>query len=106
MIMKLLLNFLGIVIYFLIRYGNRTDKTTTFSIEFWGKDNWPETVTTIIFDIVLMLLFIAGGVKIELEKLLPSVPSGITFIGDLAIYFIIGLVLAHGAYEVVKKIKS
>jgi hypothetical protein len=100
--MKLLLNFLGIVIYFLVRYGNRTDKTTSFSGTFWLNDNWPETVTTLLFDIVLMLLFIAGGVKIELEKLLPSIPAGITFIGDLAIYFLIGLVLAHGAYELFK----
>jgi len=104
--MKLLLNFLGIVIYFLIRYGNRTDKTTTFSTTFWLNDNWPETVTTILFDVVLMLLFIAGGLKIELEKLFPSIPAGISFIGDLGIYFVIGLVLAHGAYELVKKLKS
>ena len=105
--MKTALNLLGILIYFLIRYANRTDQTSKPSITFWFKDNWPEFVGILAFDIVLMLLLMAKGVVIDLEKMIPSLPDGLSFVGDLAICFVIGAVLAHAAYELFRtKIKK
>jgi len=72
------------------------------SIRYWFKDNWPEFVGIMAFDIVLMLLLMAKGVVIDLEKMIPSLPDGLSFVGDLAICFIIGSVLAHAAYELFK----
>lgn len=100
--MKILLNFLGIVLYFLLRYNNRTDQTTKPSISFWFKDNWPEFLAIGLFDLVIMLLLVAGGVTIDLNKYLPALPDGVAFVGDLAISFFIGLVLAAGIYELFK----
>jgi len=100
--MKILINFLGIVIYFLARYNNKTNQNAEFSVRYWIKDNWQESLTVILFDVVLMLLLMAGGVTIDLTKLIPSLPVGIAFVGDLAICFFIGLLLASGAYELYK----
>jgi hypothetical protein len=105
--MNWLFNLLGIVIYFLLRYNGRTDQTTKLSIGFWFKDNWAELLGILLFNILLMSLFVVGGVTIDLTKLLPSLPDGVAFVGDAAICAFIGLVLAHGVYELFKsKVKK
>ena len=101
--MKILLNILGIILYFIIRYGNRTDKTQKFSGTFWLNDNWIETVCTLILNVIILILFAFGGVTIDYEKLVPWLPAGVAIAGDLASYVLIGLILSHGAYEGVAK---
>jgi len=101
-----LLNFLGIVLYFLIRYGNRTDKTVKLSGAFWLNDNWVETIGTLVVNTILMLLMIKGGVTIDIEKIAPWMPSGISFVGDLFLYVLIGSVISHLVYEATKKAKG
>lgn len=100
--MKILLNFLGIVLYFLMRFQNRTDKTLEPDIKFWFKDNWVELTIITLFDVSLMLLLLKGGLVIDLNKYFPSLPDGVAFTGDLAICFLIGLVLASAVYELIK----
>lgn len=100
--MKLLLNFLGIVLYFLLKYKNRKDKTTNFSGTYWKNDNWPESLSILIFDGVLMILFLKGDLVIDLNKWIPSLPDGIAFAGDLSICFLIGLIIAGGVYQLFK----
>jgi hypothetical protein len=97
--MKVLLNFLGIVLYFLLKYKGRTDKTLNFSHTFWLNDNWPESLSILIFDGVTMLLLLKGGLVIDLNKWIPALPDGVAFTGDLAISFLIGLLLAGAVYE-------
>jgi hypothetical protein len=105
--MNWIFNLIGIVIYFLLRYNGRTDQTTKLSIGYWFKDNWPEFLGILLFNILLMLLFVVGGVTIDLEKFIPSLPNGVAFVGDAAICALIGLVLAHGVYELFKaKVKK
>lgn len=105
--MKLLLNFLGILIYFLMRYINRTDQATKISIIYWVKDNWPEFLVITMFDLVLMILLLSGGLTIDLNKYLPSLPDGVAFVGDMAICFLIGLILSSAIYEMFKsKVKK
>lgn len=105
--MKWIFNILGILIYFMLRYVNRADKKTKFSGLFWLNDNWSETVTILLFNAVLMLLMIFGGLTIDLNKFIPSLPDGVAFAGDLAAYFLIGAVISHGTYELFKtKVKK
>ncbi|KKP52072.1 MAG: hypothetical protein UR43_C0015G0008 [candidate division TM6 bacterium GW2011_GWF2_33_332] len=100
--MKILLNILGIVLYFILKYINRTDQTTKLSPIFWIKDNWPESLAIVMFDLVLMILLMAGGITIDLNKYLPALPDGVAFVGDLAICFFIGIFLSSGIYELFK----
>lgn len=105
--MNYLFNLLGIIIYFLLRYNGRTDQTTKLSVGYWFRDNWPEFLTILLFNVLLMGLFVIGGITIDLEKFLPSLPDGVSFVGDAAICAFIGLVLAHGVYELFKaKVKK
>lgn len=97
--MNWLMNFLGIVLYFLGRYGNRTDKTVKFSGTFWLNDNWVETMGTLTVNLIIMILMIKGGVNIDIEKIAPWMPDGISFVGDLFLYVIIGGVVSHLVYE-------
>lgn len=99
--MKGLLNILGILLYFIIRYGKRSDKTQKFSATFWLNDNWIETVGTIVVNAILVILLLAGGITFDFEKWLPWLPDGIGFVGDLAAYAIIGAVISHVVYEFV-----
>lgn len=100
--MKILLNLLGILQYFILKYANRKDKTIKFSGTFWTNDNWPETVGILSFDLTIMLLVLKGGVVIDLNKWVPNLPDGIAFVGDLAICYIIGLTFAAGIYHLFK----
>ena len=105
--MDWLLNFLGILLYFLIRFGNRTDKSVKFSGTFWLNDNWVETVGTFVVNLILMLLMWQGGISIDIEKVAPWMPDGIAFVGDLFIYVLIGAVISHLVYEAFKtKVKK
>jgi hypothetical protein len=105
--MNILLNFLGIILYFLIRYGNRVDKTVKFKGTFWLNDNWVETIGTFVVNILLMLLMWKGGITIDIEKIAPWMPNGISFVGDMIIYVLIGGVISHLVYEAFKtKVKK
>lgn len=104
--MRWVFNLLGIGIYFLLRYINRSKPSVPISAKFWWKDNWAELLAILLFDITLMLLLILGGITIDLAKYIPSLPDGIAFVGDLGVCFMIGLVISHGFYELFKsKIK-
>jgi hypothetical protein len=102
--MNWIVNILGIALYFLIRYGNRTDKSIKFSGTFWLNDNWIETVSTIVINALLMIIFSYNGFSIDYEKLVPALPDWVSITGDLVTYAVIGLLLSHLAYEFVNKI--
>lgn len=102
----IILNILGILLYFVLRFGGRKDKTKKLSFSFWWADNMQEILSTVIFNVALMILMIESGIKIDLKALFPMIPDAITFVGDLAIYFSIGAFISHGAYELWKKRKS
>jgi len=105
--MNYIMNILGIMLYFLVRYGNRTDKTVKFSGTFWLNDNWVETVGTFVVNIILMILMWKGQVTIDIEKVAPWMPDGISFAGDMVVYCLIGGVISHLVYEAFKtKVKK
>ena len=104
--MKWFLNLLGIVLYFMIRYKNREDKTQKFSGVFWFNDNWVETIGTLIVNVILSFLLHWGGITIDLSKWITWLPEGIAVVGDLAVYCAIGAVISHAVYELVAKGKG
>lgn len=102
--MKILLNILGILIFFFARFAGRKDKDAPVSAKFWLKDNWEQLVVVALFDVALMLLVIEGGLKFNFEKLAPMLPDGVQLAGDLALCFLVGLLFAWGFYVGYKKV--
>ena len=100
--MKVILNLIGILLYFLMRFNGRTNKVKEPDIKFWIKDNGVELLIITLFDVSLMLLLLKGGVVVDLNKYFPSLPDGLAFAGDLAICWLIGLMIAAGIYELIK----
>lgn len=98
--MKILLNILGILIYFLNRYNNRRSKDKSFSINFWVKDNWPELLIVILVDISIMLLLLLNDISIDAAQFLPT---WLVKVGDLGISWLIGLGLASLIYSIFRK---
>jgi purine-cytosine permease-like protein len=98
--MKIVLNILGILIYFLNRYNNRRSKDKSFSINFWVKDNWPELLIVLLVDISIMLLLILNDISIDAAQFLPT---WLVKIGDLGIAWLIGLGLASLIYSIFRK---
>lgn len=98
--MKIVLNILGILIYFLNRYNNRRSKDKSFSINFWVKDNWPELLIVLLVDVSIMLLLILNDISIDAAQFLPT---WLVKIGDLGIAWLIGLGLASLIYSIFRK---
>ena len=96
--MKIILNVIGIVIFFLSRFSNRKDKTTEPSIKFWFKDNWEQLITIGLFDVALMILASKQALNIDFSKL-TFLPDWLQLVGDVALFFVIGLLGAYLAYE-------
>ena len=98
--MKILLNFLGIMIYFLGRFQGRKQKDKTFSITFWVKDNWVELLIILLVDISIMLLLITNDISIDAAQF---VPSWLVKIGDIGIAWLVGFGLAALIYNIILK---
>lgn len=98
--MKILMNILGILIYFLNRFANRRSKDKTFNITFWVRDNWPEFSVIFLVDISLLILFLSNDITIEALEVLPSI---LAKVGDLTIAWLLGLGLASAIYNVIRK---
>jgi hypothetical protein len=101
--MRILLNVIGILIYFINRYANRANKAPDFSLKFWLKDNWPEMTTTILLDVALMILLFSPGTEISFDALFSKLPFGVKIAGDLLMSFLLGLGLSSLFYSIFKK---
>jgi hypothetical protein len=100
--MKILLNVLGVIIFFLLRFDGRADKIKETSLGFWAKDNWVECIVIALFDFALLILGLYGGLQIDFTKLFPLLPEWVTIGGDLALSFVIGLFGGYLGYSLVK----
>lgn len=101
--MKILINLLGILTFFFVRFANRTDKVAEPSLNFWIKDNWEQLICISLIDIALMLLVFQGGLQISFEKL-PGLPTWVQIVGDGAMYYLVGLIFSYFGYEAYKKL--
>ena len=102
-LIAIILNVIGIAIYFLTRYNGRREQDKTFSLKFWVSDNWPELTITILFDAALVMLVMVGDIQLNVQEFLPD---WVTSVGGLTLSFLLGLGVAASIYEVFKsKIK-
>ena len=101
--MKILLNILGVITFFLIRFINRKDKTAEPNITFWFKDNKWEVLLILLVDLQLMIFALKGGLTIDIGKLLPFLPEGISLIGDWVLSSAIGWFVAFLVYVAIQK---
>jgi len=101
-----LLFILGTLAYFLIRYTGRADKTKSFDIGFWLKDNWAEMATALVLDLAVMIILIQNDTNITLW-LNKYLPEGVIVSSKLVISLACGLGLGMGIYEIFhKKVKD
>lgn len=109
MIETLILNVIGILIYFINRYTKRNVKTIGFDVKYWLKDNAPELLSTALFDLALMILLLNKDTMVNIDALIAEY---VPFIGlQIAVKpvmgFLIGLILAKAFYELFKtKVKK
>ena len=68
-----LLAFIGLTVYFLIRYNGRRNKTK-FSFKFWFKDNWVEFAVSVLATFALMIIFLDEGSSFDMDMILEKVP--------------------------------
>jgi len=101
--MKIILNILGILIYFINRYARRTKKTISFSLKYWLEDNWPEMSTIILLDIALMILLLGEGSEINFDEIFAKLPFGLKIAGEPLMAFLLGLGLSSLFYTLFKK---
>ena len=102
--MKVLLNLLGILIYFLNRFSGRRQKNKTFSLRFWLTDNWPEFTVILLVDISLMILLLSNDISFDMAAVLPD---WVVKTGDLTVSWVLGLGMASLVYNIIrKKIKA
>jgi hypothetical protein len=93
--------FLGTLVYFLIRFTNRTDKSKEVTIKFWFKDNWPELVVTFSLDLMAMIVLMDDDTNVT-GFLTSFLPDGLVVPAQLMIGAACGLGIGAGIYELFK----
>lgn len=101
--LKLILNLLGIMTFFWVRFANRTDKTAEPTLKFWLKDNFEQLIGILLIDIAIIMLVFVNGLQLSLEKI-TTLPEWVQLSGDGAIFYLTGLVFALFGYEAIKKV--
>lgn len=106
--MEWIIAILGILFDFLSRYHVKTKKEP-FSFRYWIKDNWVESIQSVILVVVLLLMFTHADFSInpeEFQKWLGSflpLPAGVLFPMSLLVPFAIGLLVNKGVYYMNKR---
>ena len=94
---------IGVAIYFINRYANRTTKTVGFSLKFWINSNWPELSTTILMNIALMIIIHQPGSEASFDKLFAALPFSLQLAAMPLLSFLIGLGLSAVFYRLFKE---
>lgn len=108
MLVLWILNILGIMIFFMVRYENRRVKDN-FNPWFWVKDNWVELLSTLLFNISLMIILMHPEVAVDPQRIIERyVPFDVTvtgFAAKMLISFLLGLGFSAGLYSLIKRLK-
>ena len=98
-----ILNTIGMLIYFIQRYAGRRNKTK-FNFKFWLNDNWPELVTSVLFNVALMLLLMQPETNINIDDLIKEhVPFALQIAIKPLFSLLLGLGLSAFLYGMFKK---
>ena len=105
--MNWILNLLGILIFFINRFKQRTHKTVSFKFKYWIGDNFQEMATTLLLNLALMLILQMNIKNGTIDTLLAKLPEWVSILGVPGICFGLGAGLSWLFYELFrKKIKS
>ena len=100
-----ILNGIGVVIYFLNRFGNRRKKEK-FNFKFWFYDNYRELFTTLLFDIAIMIIVMMPDVQVNFDAFLSeNLPFAISIspiVAKALLSFLLGLGLSSLFYKYYK----
>lgn len=98
-----ILNIIGMLIYFIQRYAGRRNKTK-FNFKFWLNENWPELVTSVLFNVALMLLLMQPETNINIDDLIKEhVPFALQIAIKPLFSLLLGLGLSAFLYGMFKK---
>ena len=105
MILNVILNAIGILIFFINRFSGRKSKTKKFSLGFWLRDNFQELSTTLLLNVAFMIILnMKGG---SVETLILKLPVWLQDIGIPGLCFVFGLGFSHVIYQMyLKKVKD
>lgn len=104
--LALMFNFIGMIIFFLIKFLNRKNKKTTPTLTFWWQDNKIEVIVNVLVNYLLIGLKLANEINLNFIGLLPEsiVPEGK---GDLLSCALIGLFISFVFYTLISaKVKT
>jgi hypothetical protein len=101
-----LLNFIGILIFFINRFFKREDSSTSFDLKFWILDNFQEMSTTLLLNLAFMLLIQLAIKQNSIEVLFAKLPEWLTFLGLPGICFSLGAGLSWTLYELFQSKKN
>lgn len=105
--MNWVLNFLGILIFFINRFKQRTRKTVSFKLKYWISDNIQEMATTLLLNLALMIILEQNIKTGTIDKLLLKLPEWVAILGIPGISFGLGAGLSWLLYELFRrKIKN
>lgn len=68
-----ILAIIGLLIYFLVRYNGRRNKTK-FNLKYWLIDNWPEVLISILATVAFMVILTDQNAEFDFSEMLTSVP--------------------------------
>lgn len=105
MIANWILAFLGLAIYFLMRYNYRKNRAN-FNPIFWIKDNWTEFLLSVLATLALMMIFTDPETSIDIHQVVEKIP----FITSLPVIKVLSLLAGFGNtylfYNLVKVAKK
>ena len=90
LIFDVILNLMGIAIFFINRYAGRTRKTK-FRWSFWWSDNWQEFSTTMLLNAALMYIIHLPTSAINLDAFFSELPFGLSLAALPTMSFLLGL---------------
>lgn len=102
-IMNWLLNLLGILIFFINRFKQRTHKTVSFKFKYWISDNFQEMATTLLLNLALMIILDQNIKSGTIDQLLLKLPDWVSILGIPGICFGLGAGLSWLLYELFRR---
>ncbi len=101
--MNWILNLLGILIFFINRFKQRTHKTVSFKFKYWVEDNFQEMATTLLLNLALMIILQINLRDGTLDTVLAKLPEWVSILGVPGICFGLGAGLSWLLYEMFRK---
>lgn len=98
LIFDVILNLMGIAIFFINRYAGRTRKTK-FKWAFWWSDNWQEFSTTMLLNAALMYIIHLPTSAVNLDAFFSELPFGLSLAALPTMSLLLGIGVTSALYK-------